>query len=322
MNNVLLEVRRLKKYFPLTKGVLLRRTAGWLRAVDDVSLAIKSGETLALVGESGCGKTTTARLILRLEEVTDGTIHFEGRDITSLGRSELGHFRRSVQAVFQDPWSSMNPRQRVEKFISEPVVVHRSLEGATLRARVRELLSLVGLRAEHARLFPHQFSGGQRQRIAVARALSVDPKLIVLDEPVSALDVSIRAQILNLLKDLQAKNGMSYLLIAHDLGSVRFMAHSIAVMYLGRVVETGPIKDVTSDPLHPYSRALYVAAATDSASIEKGRSIVLGEPPSPLAVPSGCRFRTRCPHAMPVCADVDPDLREIGPSRWVACHLY
>jgi oligopeptide/dipeptide ABC transporter ATP-binding protein len=319
--------------------VILRRVAGWLRAVDDVSLAIQPGETFGLVGESGCGKTTLARLMLLLQPPTHGSIVFKGTPVNGLSPRELRPFRRAVQAVFQDPYSSLNPRLRVESIVAEPLVVNTAVARAQVRERVEELLTLVGLRPDHARLYPHQFSGGQRQRVAIARALSVDPSLIVLDEPVSALDVSIRAQILNLLKDLQARRGLSYLLIAHDLAPVRYMSHRLGVMYLGQMVETGPARKVFARPLHPYTQMLYAAAATDGngqQTVAQGepraptRTVAQGEPhtpaqgelPSPIDPPSGCRFRTRCAYVMDECSRVEPSLKEVEPDHWVACHLY
>ncbi len=322
MTAPLLEVRDLKKHFPVTRGVIRRRVYGWVKAVDGISLSIAPGETLGLVGESGCGKSTTARLVLLLERPTDGSVLFEGCDVTRLGRAQLRSFRRSVQAVFQDPWSSLNPRMRVESIVAEPLVVNSALPRTAIRERVAELLTMVGLQPDHANLFPHQFSGGQRQRIAVARALSVDPKLVVLDEPVSALDVSIRAQVLNLLKDIQAQKGLSYLLIAHDLAPMRYMSHRIAVMYLGQIVELGPTRAVFSRPLHPYTRALYAAAATDGNGTGAGKPALQGELPSPLDPPAGCRFHTRCPYAMPECSQVEPALKQVADGHRVACHLY
>lgn len=320
LNEPLLEVRNLKKYFPVTRGLVLRKTIGWLKAVDDVTLDIGRGETLGLVGESGCGKTTTARLILRLQDVTEGVIFFDGQDVTHARGTTLRSFRKAVQAVFQDPWSSLNPRLRIGDTITEPMVVSGSYSRSAARSRAAELLEMVGLRPDQATLFPHQFSGGQRQRIAVARALSVSPKLIVLDEPVSALDVSIRAQILNLLRDLQAQQGLSYMLIAHDLAPVRYMSERIGVMYLGKLVEIGPGHAVLSKPLHPYTQALYAAAASEVGVSPLPST--MGELPSPINLPSGCRFRSRCPAAMPVCAEVEPELKEVAPGHRVACHLY
>lgn len=320
LSEPLLQVRNLKKHFPVTRGLLLRKTIGSLKAVDDVSLTIGQGETLGLVGESGCGKTTTARLILRLQDVTDGTIIFDGQDVTHSRGSALRPFRKAVQAVFQDPWSSLNPRLRIGDAITEPMVVSGSFSRTAVRDRAAELLEMVGLRADQAALFPHQFSGGQRQRIAVARALSVSPKLIVLDEPVSALDVSIRAQILNLLRDIQAQKGMSYMLIAHDLAPVRYMSERIGVMYLGKLVEIGPGRAVLSKPLHPYTQALYAAAASDIGVSPLPSAMV--ELPSPIDLPRGCRFRGRCPAAMSTCAEIEPELQEVAPGHQVACHLY
>ena len=264
-SEIILELRDVRKYYPLRGGLLGLRRAGAVRAVDGISFKVKQGETLSIVGESGCGKTTTARMILNLEAPTEGTVHFDGARLDELDSEGLRKFRSSVQAVFQDPWSSLNPRLKVSTIISEPLVVNRKMSTAELKERVAELLVQVGLRAEQADLYPHQFSGGQRQRIAIARALSLNPRLMVLDEPVSALDVSIRAQILNLLKDLQDKLGLSYVMIAHHLATVRHMSHQVAVMYLGQIVEMAPGRELFSNPRHPYTKALYAAALSTHA---------------------------------------------------------
>jgi oligopeptide/dipeptide ABC transporter ATP-binding protein len=274
------------------------------------------------VGESGCGKTTTSKLILMLERPTGGSIRFRGRDIQALKGEELKTYRRGIQAVFQDPFSSLNPRIRVGDIIAEPVVVNEALPKAQIKERVQELLRLVGLNPGAVNLFPHEFSGGQRQRIAIARALSLNPSLIVLDEPVSALDVSIRAQIMNLLQDLQAQFGLSYLLIAHDLAAVLHLSTKIAVMYLGKIVEMGTSDELRHKPLHPYSQALFSAALPSHPDEQREEMIIPGEVPSPLNPPSGCRFHPRCPFAMPVCSEVEPVLRSTGNGHQVACHLY
>ena len=316
----LLEAQNLTKHFPLRRG-LFGSDPGAVRAVDGVSFAIEAGRTLGVVGESGCGKSTTAKLVLKLEEPTSGEIRFEGRALQKLDASELRQYRRSVQAVFQDPFASLNPRMRVGAIIAEPLVTNEKIDKAQARERVARLLDMVGLPARSADLFPHEFSGGQRQRIAIARALALSPKLVVLDEPVSALDVSIRAQILNLLVDLQRDLGLAYLFIAHDLAAVAHMSHTIAVMYLGQLVEYGPAKTVASDPKHPYTQALFSAALPSHPDEAREEIILTGEVPSPVNPPSGCRFHPRCPHVLPRCAPEVPKLRPAF-GRETACHLY
>jgi oligopeptide/dipeptide ABC transporter ATP-binding protein len=322
MSETLLELRELTKHFPVMKGVIFQKPIGWVKAVDGVSYTIGAGETLGLVGESGCGKTTTSKLILLLEKPTRGAIIFRGRDIQTLQGNELKTYRRGVQAVFQDPFSSLNPRIRVGDIIAEPVVVNESMPKAQIQERVQELLRLVGLSPSAANLFPHEFSGGQRQRIAIARALSLNPSLIVLDEPVSALDVSIRAQIMNLLQDLQQRFGLSYLLIAHDLAAVLHLSTNIAVMYLGKIVEFGTSDELRYKPLHPYTQALFSAALPSHPDEEREEVVITGEVPSPLNPPAGCRFHPRCPFAKPVCSEVEPVLRSATNGHQVACHLY
>ena len=320
MTRLILEARNLTKHFPVRRGLFARETAV-VRAVDDVSFAIEPGKTLGLVGESGCGKTTTAKLVLLLEQPTGGVIRFEGQDLQALDGGSLRDYRRSVQAVFQDPYASLNPRMRVESIIAEPLVTNEPLPSAEVRTRVLRLLEVVGLPERSAGLFPHEFSGGQRQRIAIARALALAPKLVVLDEPVSALDVSIRAQILNLLRDLQDRLGLSYLFIAHDLAAVAHMSHTIAVMYLGKIVEVGDADAIAKTPKHPYTEALFSAALPSHPDERRKEIILAGEVPSPLAPPAGCRFHPRCPHAMARCSTEEPSLLpEAG--RLVACHLY
>lgn len=322
MSETLLEIRELKKHFPVTKGLIFQETIGLVKAVDGVSYSIGAGETLGLVGESGCGKTTTLKLILMLEKPTSGSIAFRGRDIQTLEGTELKSYRRGVQAVFQDPFSSLNPRIRVGDIIAEPVVVNETLSKAMIKERVQELLRFVGLNPSAVSLFPHEFSGGQRQRIAIARALSLNPSLIVLDEPVSALDVSIRAQIMNLLQDLQQQFGLSYLLIAHDLAAVLHLSTNIVVMYLGKIVEMATSEELRNKPLHPYTQALFSAALPSHPDEQREEMIIAGEIPSPLNPPSGCRFHPRCPFVMPICSQVEPVLQPAADGHPVACHLY
>ena len=322
MSDTLLEIRDLKKHFPVMEGLIFRKPIGLVKAVDGVSYSLGAGETIGLVGESGCGKTTTMKMILMLEKPTAGSIVFRGEDIQGMSAKDFKAYRKGVQAVFQDPYSSLNPRMRVGDIISEPLVVNETLSKAKLKERVQELLNLVGLRPGAADLFPHEFSGGQRQRIAIARALSLNPSLIILDEPVSALDVSIRAQIMNLLKDIQARYGLSYLLIAHNLATVRYMSHAVAIMYLGEIVEYGEGDELFEQPLHPYTKAL-MSAALPAHPDEVVEEIVLsGEMPSPLNPPTGCHFHPRCPAAMDVCSRVAPRVIRIGDTHQVSCHLY
>ena len=318
----LLEVRDLKKHFPVTRGVLVMKTIGWVKAVDGISFSIPQGETLAVVGESGCGKTTTAKLILRLEEPTDGEVLIDGQPVHDLRGEALKTYRTTVQAVFQDPWSSLNPRMRVRQIVAEPLVINRKMSRSAIETRVREVLDSVGLRPQQANLYPHEFSGGQRQRIAMASALVSNPKLIILDEPVSALDVSIRAQIMNLLVDLQQAYHVSYLLIAHHLATTRYMAHEVAVMYLGKIVERARTEALFTRPLHPYTQALFSAALPGHPDVTREEIILPGEVPSPINPPGGCRFHPRCPVARPECAEVEPQQTDIDPGHTVACHLY
>jgi oligopeptide transport system ATP-binding protein len=315
--NELLRVEGLAKHYPVKRGIL-GREEGVVRAVDGVSFALARGETLALVGESGCGKSTTARLVLRLIEPTAGTVRFDGVEVS--GAAELRALRRRVQVVFQDPYASLNPRLRVGEAIAEPMEVHGIGDAKARADRVKELLGLIGLAPFHAQRYPHEFSGGQRQRIGIARALAVRPELVVCDEPVSALDVSIQAQVINLLKDLQVRFGQSYLFIAHDLAVVRHMADRVAVMYLGQIVESAPKRTLFADPRHPYTRAL-LAAIPHPDPRRRGRVQHLGgDVPSPMDPPSGCRFRTRCPLAQARCEEA-PTLREVGASHASACHF-
>ncbi len=315
-----IEAVGLTKHFS-AKGGVFGGARGVVRAVDDISFSIERGQTLGVVGESGCGKTTTAKLVLGLEEPTSGSIRYEGRDLHELDAAGRRQYRKSVQAVFQDPYASLNPRMRVGAIIAEPLVTNEQLSRDEVRGRVRRLLDMVGLPERAADLFPHEFSGGQRQRIAIARALALSPKLVVLDEPVSALDVSIRAQILNLLCDLQAELGLSYLFIAHDLAAVAHMSHTIVVMYLGKIVEQGEARTLARTPKHPYTEALFSAALPSHPDERQDEIILAGEVPSPLNPPSGCRFHPRCLHAMPRCAEEEPALMTIE-GRRTACHLY
>jgi oligopeptide/dipeptide ABC transporter ATP-binding protein len=319
---IIIEVKDLRKYFPLTGGIVLQRIRGWVKAVDDISFSIEMGQTFGIVGESGCGKTTTAKLILLLERATTGSILFRGEDISKLRGRELAQYRSSIKAVFQDPYSSLEPRMRVGSIVAEPLVANNTFTRAGIRQRVGEVLDQVGLGAGAARLFPHEFSGGQRQRIAVARALALRPSLIILDEPVSSLDVSIRAQIMNLLKNFQEQLGMSYLLISHNLAVVRYMSHQIGVMYLGKLVEQGESEEVYSDPLHPYTKALLSATLPSHPDIVKNQIVLSGEVPSAINPPPGCRFQTRCFVAKAACSEIEPQLKEITPAHRVACHHY
>lgn len=321
-SNPIIRVEHLKKYFPVTKGLLLMKTIGSVKAVDDISFTVQPGETLALVGESGCGKTTTAKLLLRLEEPTSGEIYIEDQDIQEMRGQALKAYRTMVQAVFQDPWSSLSPRMRVRTIVAEPLVINSNMSRAQIDERVAEVLASVGLRPEQANLYPHEFSGGQRQRIAMASALVSNPKLIILDEPVSALDVSIRAQIMNLLVDVQQAYNVSYVLIAHHLATTRYMAHEVAVMYLGTIVERARTEELFENPLHPYTKALFSAALPGHPDIVREEIILPGEVPSPINPPSGCRFHPRCPSAMPECAEIEPKEKDIAPGHTVACHLY
>ena len=317
----LVETEHVQLYFPIKQGILIDRTIGVVHAVDDVSIQLWEGQTLGIVGESGCGKSTLARCIVRLLEPTSGSLRFRGRDITHLGRRQLQPVRQEVQLVFQDPVASLNPRKRVGQIISTPLRLH-GMERDKVQARVRELLERVGLNPEHVNRFPHEFSGGQRQRIGVARALAVNPRLLVLDEPVSALDVSIQAQVVNLLDDLQDDFGLSYVFIAHDLSVVRHVSDQIAVMYLGKIMELSPAKELYSKPIHPYTNALLSAIPIPDPRENRARErkVIGGEPPNPISPPSGCRFHTRCPRATGVCSEIEPPLAEYAAGHLAACH--
>jgi peptide/nickel transport system ATP-binding protein len=316
----LLEVNHLKKYFPI-KGGVLSKTVGYVYAVDDISFALHRGETLGLVGESGCGKSTTGRAILRLIEPTDGEVRFESQDITKLDKGSMRALRREMQIIFQDPYASLNPRMTVGSIIGEPLEIHKIAKGAEKEERVASLLQKVGLRAEDMRKYPHEFSGGQRQRIGIARALALNPKLIICDEPVSALDVSIQAQVINLLDDLQKDLGLSYLFIAHNLNVVEHISNRVAVMYLGKIVELASDTELYSKPQHPYTEALLSAVPIPDPTVKKKRIILEGDVPSPINPPSGCHFHTRCPYKEKICEEVEPEFKDIGGGHWVACHL-
>jgi oligopeptide transport system ATP-binding protein len=318
----LLEVRDLRMHFPISEGVLMRRQIGEVKAVDGVDFSVRRGETLGLVGESGCGKTTTGRCILQLERPTSGAILYDGVDINALPRRDQLALRRRIQVIFQDPYSSLNPRMKVGDIIGEPIHVHGlAPDAARLAARVRELLSVCGLDPNFADRYPHEMSGGQRQRVGIARALALEPEFIVCDEAVSALDVSIQAQVINLLEDLRERFGLTYLFIAHDLSVVRHLCQRVAVMYLGRIVELADCDELFDNPMHPYTRALLAAVPVPDPTIEAGRAFqpVRGEVPSPINPPSGCVFHPRCPMAVESCRRVRPELRELRPGHWVAC---
>ncbi|NUU63509.1 ABC transporter ATP-binding protein [Paenibacillus agri] len=321
MSGNLLEVKGLKKYYPVQKG-FLNSTAGYVKAVDDISFSIRRGETFGLVGESGCGKSTAGRSLLRLMEPTAGEILFEGRDITKLSAGELRKQRREMQMVFQDPFSSLDPRHTVERILEEPMIVHRTGNARERRAAVDKLADVVGLAKSQLQRYPHQFSGGQRQRIGIARALALQPKLIVADEPVSALDVSIQSQVINLMQDLQHEFGLTYLFIAHDLSVVKHICDRVAVMYLGRIIEITDKHSLYAHPQHPYTKALLSAVPEPDPDIRKQRIILQGEVPSPANAPVGCSFHTRCPQAMEVCRKERPPLLETDSAHFTACHLY
>jgi oligopeptide/dipeptide ABC transporter ATP-binding protein len=323
-NEVFIRVQNLKKYFPIYKGFLVKKHVADVKAVDDVSFEVKKGATFALVGESGCGKTTTARVMLRLIDPTDGKIEIMGTEISRLSREELLPFRRKMQIVFQNPIGSLNPRMTVGQILTEPMLFHKiviSKEEADQKAI--ELLRMVGLKPFHMDRYPHQFSGGQKQRIAIARALSVDPEIIYLDEPTSALDVSVQAQIVNLLLKFQEELGLTYVFISHNLALVRFISHQVAVMYLGKIVEMGDVNEVFDNPVHPYTKALLSASPIPDPAIEKKRKriILTGNVPSPIARPSGCFFHPRCPYKMPICEKEYPEMKSVSSNHQVTCHL-
>jgi oligopeptide transport system ATP-binding protein len=319
--STILEVRNLKKHYPIRKGFFSKQV-GAVKAVDGITLSVEQGETLAVVGESGCGKSTTGRAILRLIEPSEGEILFNGTDVRSLGTEQLRRFRTDMQMVFQDPYASLDPRWTVQRILEEPMRTHEQAAGNELKSRVEYLMEVVGLSPYQAHRFPHEFSGGQRQRIGIARALALNPKFIVCDEPVSALDVSIQAQVLNLMQDLQEQFGLTYMFISHDLSVVKFISDRVAVMYLGRIVELAPTKALFAKPLHPYTQALMSAVPVPNPALKKQRIVLSGDVPNPETPPSGCAFHPRCPHAMDRCRTEEPVLRELESGHQVSCHLY
>ncbi len=323
INNVLLRVDNLVKHFPIRQGIIIQKQVGAVHAVDDISFEVKQGETLGLVGESGCGKSTTGRTVLQLHRPTSGSVIFDGVDLVKAKGEELRHMRRKMQMIFQDPYASLNPRMTVGEIIGEPLVIHKIVTQKEIEERAANLLELVGLNPALSTRYPHEFSGGQRQRIGVARALALQPSFIVCDEPISALDVSIQAQVVNLLEDLQKQFNLTYLFIAHDLSMVRHISNRIAVMYLGIIVELADGEELYLKPLHPYTQALLSAVPIPDpiADARRERIILKGDVPSPVNPPSGCRFRTRCPIAESICAEVQPDFREAKPWHFVACHF-
>ncbi len=321
MTDLLLQVKNLVKYFPIKKGVF-RRTVGWIKAVDDISFEVYEGETVGLVGESGCGKTTTALTILRLEEPTGGQVIFDGKELTKMKRSKMRREKKNMQIIFQDPYSSLNPRMKVKNIIAEGMLTHNILNSQQRYKRVGELLERVGIPVEYMDRFPHEFSGGQRQRIGIARALALEPKIIMCDEPVSALDVSIRSQIINLLKDLQKEYNLTYLFVAHDLSVIKYVSDKVIVMYLGKIVEIADKKEFFINTLHPYAQALISAVPVPNPDYKKDRIILKGDVPSPANPPKGCRFHPRCSKIMKICSKIEPELVEAKEEHFVACHLF
>ena len=316
----MLTVNGLKKHFPI-RGGIFSKTVGYVQAVDGVSFHINKGEIMGLVGESGCGKTTVGRLILGLYGPTAGEIHFEGANISTLSKQEMRNVRRNMQVIFQDPFGSLNPRMTIGNIVGEPLYVHNIAKGKEKEEQVVNILETVGISSRYMKRYPHEFSGGQRQRIGIARALALNPKLIVCDEPVSALDVSIQAQVINLLEDLQAKFGFTYLFIAHDLSVIKHISDKVAVMYLGKIVELADTEDLYTNPLHPYTEALLSAVPLPDPTLDRKRIVLEGDVPSPINPPSGCHFRTRCKYVKPICSEEEPPLIEIAKNHCVACHL-
>ena len=321
MNNQLITVKNLTKYFPIKKGVF-RRTVGWIKAVDNVSFNVYDGEILGLVGESGCGKSTTALSMLRLVEPTGGEILFKGENIAKINKKQMRRYRKDLQIIFQDPYSSLDPRMRIKNIVAEGIVTHKLYDNRVKIKKVRELLEKVGIPANCMDRFPHEFSGGQRQRIGIARALALNPQLIVCDEPVSALDVSIRSQIINLFKELQQEFKLTYLFIAHDLSVIKYISDRVAVMYLGKIVEIAPKKAFFDNTLHPYAQALVSAVPVPNPDFKRKRILLEGDVPSPADPPAGCHFHPRCPKVMEICSQVEPELKEVEKGHFVACHLY
>jgi len=320
-DNILVDVRHLRMWFPINRGIIIQRTVGYVKAVDDISFFVRRGETLGLVGESGCGKSTTGRAILQLYRPTSGEVYFDGQDLCKMKGEDLRRMRRRMQMIFQDPYASLNPRMTVGNIIGEPLEVHGIARGREKRERVQELLRVVGLNPYFVNRYPHEFSGGQRQRIGVARALAVNPDFIVCDEPISALDVSIRAQIINLLEELQEQFGLTYLFIAHDLSVVRHISNRVAVMYLGKIMELTSREELYENPLHPYTQALLSAVPIPDPIVEEKRKRIIleGDVPSPVNPPKGCNFCTRCPVVMEICKNEEPEFKEVQPGHWVAC---
>jgi oligopeptide/dipeptide ABC transporter ATP-binding protein len=321
LNNQLITVKNLTKYFPIKKGVF-RRTVGWVKAVDNVSFNVYDGEILGLVGESGCGKSTTALTMLRLVEPTGGEIMFKGKNIAKISKKQMRRYRKDLQIIFQDPYSSLDPRMRIKNIVAEGIVTHKLYDSKTRVEKVRELLEKVGIPANCMDRFPHEFSGGQRQRIGIARALALNPQIIVCDEPVSALDVSIRSQIINLFKELQQEFKLTYIFIAHDLSVIKYISDRVAVMYLGKIVEIAPKKVFFDNTLHPYAQALVSAVPVPNPDFKRKRILLEGDVPSPADPPAGCRFHPRCPKVMEICSQVEPELKEVEMGHFVACHLY